>query len=31
MIGLYKKLCIMIGMIKNNKTINIKNNKKIKN
>jgi hypothetical protein len=31
MIGLYEKLCIMIGMVKNNKTNNKKNYKKIKN
>jgi hypothetical protein len=31
-IGLYEKLCIMIGMLKNNKINNKKNNKKkIKN
>jgi hypothetical protein len=31
MIGLYEKLCIMIGMVKNNKTNNKKNYKKVKN
>jgi hypothetical protein len=31
MIGLYEKLCIMIGLVKNNKTNNKKITKKIKN